>query len=272
MISFPNNSNGELLSSVYQPNTTVRVLIAEPDALSSRLMCAILEAEPDVTFQCIDNSDVIAAIQDFTPDIVIVDTQTTAIRHAANWEALGVKSPPATILTSYDRMSLLPLASAAPGFLIKPFNVEQFENAMEGARSKIEAARTSLSQFKHSNSRIGDQRKFLHRFAAESEGTIALIKVRDVLWLQSFGNYIRVHSANASHLVRTTLKNIQLLLDPTLFVRIHRNAIVNLDHVIEFFLPATGNLYVKLDNGLSLPIRRSSRKSLRKLLTQHSLL
>jgi len=234
----------------------------------------MLDREPDVSFQCIDNSDVVEAIQEFAPDLVIVDTHNAAITRAANWEALGVKSSPATILTSYDRTSLMPFASSSAEFLIKPFNLEGLENAIEIARSKIANARAKLNDLSENNCSIDGmprQPKFLQRFAAESEGRIVLIKVSDVLWLQSFGNYIRVHSASATPLVRNTMRKLQPLLDPALFLRIHRNAIVNLDHVVEFFLPNTGNMFVKLDNGVSLPLRRSSRASLRKFLKQQSL-
>jgi two-component system LytT family response regulator len=273
MISFLSNSSSESLELETKPNSSVRVLVAEPDVVSRRLVCTILEREPDVSFQCINNSDVVAALQDSAPDLVIVDSRATAIRRANNWEALGVTSPPATIVTSYDRTSLMPFASAAADLLIKPFDVEQFENAMQIARSKIAAVRARLNALRENDNSIHGmphQPRFLQRFAAESEEKIVLIKVPDVLWLQSFGNHIRVHSANTTHLVRNTMRRIQLLLDPTVFLRIHRNAMVNLDHVVEFILPATGNMFVKLDNGLSLPLRRSSRGSLRKFLKQHS--
>ena len=272
VISFLSNSFGDLSPSTDGLSTPVRALIAEPDAVSRRLICTMLDREPDISFQCIDNSDVVVAIQDFCPDLVIVDTQNPAIRRAANWEALGVKSPLATIVTSYDRTSLMPFASSSTDLLIKPFNVEEFENAMEVARSKIANARAKLNELHENNHSVhGGQPKFLQRFAAEFEGKIVLIKAPDVLWLQSFGNYIRVHSDSTTHLIRSTMKRIQALLDPSLFLRIHRNAIVNLDHVIEFILPATGNMFVKLDNGLSLPLRRSSRASLRSFLKRHSL-
>jgi two-component system, LytTR family, response regulator len=275
MISLLPNSSDE--SSALDPalNTHVRVLVVEPDAVSRRVICTVLEREADVKFQCIDNSDVVEAIQDFGPDLVIVDTQNPVIRRATNWEALGIKSPVATIVTSYDRASLIPFASAEAKLLIKPFNVEEFENALEAARSEIACVRakfTDLLRDKRSVDRILGQNQFLQRFAAEFEGKIILIKTQDILWLQSFGNYIRVHSTGATHLVRNTMRKIQPLLDPSLFLRIHRNAIVNLDHVVEFFLPGTGNMFVKLDNGASLPIRRSTRASLRKFFKQNSLL
>lgn len=272
MVSFLQNSLGELSRRESKLATPIQVLVSEPDPVSRRIICAILERELDIRVQRIDNSDVVSAMQDSAPDLVIVDAQMPAIRHAANWEAVGVKSPPATILTSYDRISLMP--SAAADLLIKPFDVEQFENAMETARSKIANARARLSdvrEFRSNQDTIAAQPRFLQRFAAESDGKIVLIKTRDVLWLQSFANHIRVHSAVATHLIRNTMRTVQSLLDPTVFLRIHRNAIVNLDHVAEFFLPAQGNMFVKLDNGVSLPLRRTSRASLRKLLKQYSL-
>jgi two-component system, LytTR family, response regulator len=112
----------------------------------------------------------------------------------------------------------------------------------------------------------------LQRLAVESEGRIVLLKTGDVLWLQSFGNQIRVHSGSSTYLVRYTMKKLQALLDPRHFLRVHRNAIVNLDHVIEFFLPTAGNMFVKLDNGTCLPLRKANRASLRKLLKQHLLI
>ena len=80
------------------------------------------------------------------PDLVILDMQTNAIRRTANWEALGVKTSPATTVTSYDASSLMPFASAAD-LLIKPFNVEQFQDAIETARLKVNRARATRVQF-----------------------------------------------------------------------------------------------------------------------------
>ena len=273
MSSFLHNSWAERIQFAGRPSATLRILVAEADATSSRLIRLILENESDVVAEFVDDSNLISAVQGMNPDLVILDMQTNAISRAANWEALGVKSPPATIVTSYDASLLMPFASAAD-LLIKPFNVEQFQDAIEAARLKVNRARTIPVQFAaqelNQESPAG-KRRFLQRLAAESEGSIVLLNVQDVLWLQSFGNHIRVHSGNSTHLVRCTMKNIQAILDPGHFLRVHRNVIVNLDHVVEFFLPATGNMFVKLDNGACLPLRRAARASLRRLLSQHFL-
>jgi two-component system LytT family response regulator len=50
-------------------------------------------------------------------------------------------------------------------------------------------------------------------------------------WLESAGNYVRLHVGARVHLVRATLSGLLLSLDPARFVRIHRSTIVNLDRV-----------------------------------------
>jgi DNA-binding LytR/AlgR family response regulator len=62
------------------------------------------------------------------------------------------------------------------------------------------------------------------------------------------------------------MKKLQAVVDPNRFVRLHRNAIVNLVCVDESYLPSTGHMFVKLSNGVLLPLRRANRAMLRRLL------
>jgi len=270
--SFPQDSWVETQVVAREQSAPIRVLVAEPDTVSRRLICSILESESDAEVLCVDNSRLLPSIQECDPDLVILDIHTTETRRASNWEALGVKSPSATIVTAYDATSLKPFASGMADLLIKPFNVEQLQVAIDAAKSRIIRARTELAvSGRTSEQHPAERPQFLQRVAAESGEKIVLIRVKDILWLQSFGNHIRLHVGNATHLVRQTMKNFQRLLDPSHFLRVHRNAIVNLDHVHEFFLPPEGNMFVKLDNGTCLPLRRANRALLRKTLKSHFL-
>jgi len=159
-------------------------------------------------------------------------------------------------------------ASTAIDFLVKPFDAERFEAALDLAKSRIDRARMELEAEERSNDQEQKRlaRHFLQRLAVEANETIVLVRVEDIRWMQSSGNYIRLHVGKASHLVRQSMKNLQALLDPNRFLRVHRNAIVNLDHVEEFHLPPSGNMFVKLNDGLCLPLRKANRALLRKLL------
>jgi two-component system LytT family response regulator len=246
----------------------IRVVVSEPDAVSRRLICSLLECESGMTVTCVDDSRLMFSIQESAPDLVILDLHTPAIRRALSWEAMGIKSAPATIVTAYDPSSVSAFASTAIDFLVKPFDAERFEGALQLAKSRIARARMEFEVEERSTNleRKRSAQPFLQRLAVEVNEKILLVKVDDIRWMQSAGNYIRLHVGKTSHLVRRSMKNLHALLDQNRFLRVHRNAIVNLDHVEEFHLPPNGNMFVKLSNGPCLPLRKANRALLRKLL------
>ena len=251
----------------------VRVLVSEPDAVSRGLICSLLKCEPEMTVTCVDDSKLVPSIHESAPDLVIVDVHTPAIRRASNWEAVGVDPAPVTIVTGYNPSTVSAFASNAIDFLVKPFDAERLEDALRLANSGIASARNELQRREWSTGRDQERfgRHFLQRMAVETGEKIMLLKVGDIRWMQSSGNQVRLHLAKTSYLIRQSMSHLQVLLDPVRFLRIHRNAIVNLDHVEEFHLPSNGNMFVKLNDGLCLPLRKSSRALLRKLLKEHFL-
>ncbi len=246
----------------------IRVLVSEPDAVSRRLICSLLECDAGMTVTCVDDSRLVSSIQESAPDLVILDVHTPVIGRAPNWEAVGIKRAPATIVTAYDPSAVSEFASSAIDFLVKPFDAERFEAALDLARLRIAGARMEFDVGEQSSAQEQQRpaRRFLQRLAVEADEKIVLVKVDDIRWMQSSGNHIRLHVGKTSHLIRQSMKNLQALVDPNRFLRVHRNAIVNLDHVEEFHLPPNGNMFVKLNDGLCLPLRKANRAQLRKLL------
>jgi two-component system LytT family response regulator len=253
------------LEHVYGP--PIRVTLAEPDAMSCRLIRSVLQDEPDVTLDHIDHTLLISSIQRHPADIVILDINTPSIRHVESWESLGISPPPATILTTYDAGSTSTFAARAIDLLEKPFDAERFQRALELAMSRVGRQRTE-TQIRIARQHLESPPRFLDRLAIETGQRIVMVRTTDIEWIQSSGNQIRIHVGRTSHLIRQSLTKLQARLDPSRFLRVHRNAIVNLDHVEEFNLPAIGNMFVKLRSGFCLPLRKSSRSQLRKTLTK----
>jgi DNA-binding LytR/AlgR family response regulator len=94
---------------------------------------------------------------------------------------------------------------------------------------------------------------------------VVLLPLQEILWVQSKGDWICLHAQTADYDCRMTMMEIQKKL-PNSFLRVHRNAIVNLMQVSEFTLPQAGNAFVSLSNGKALPISRSGRSELRQYL------
>lgn len=268
MKSLQRNTEPAALTDPLAIDVAPRVLVSEPDITSRRLICALLQSDGETTVTCVEDSQLLSAIRETAPHIVIVDVHSPSVRRALNWEALGIQPAPATIVTGFDRSAVSTFASNAVDYLVKPFDVERLESALDLAIVTIGQARSAAMPTDplRNAERGGEQRQFVKRLAVEAGEKIVLLKTEDIEWLQASGNYIRIHLGKMVYLLRQSLKNLQTLLDPSHFLRVHRNAIVNLDHVEEFHLPAQGNMFVRLKNGLCLPLRKANRALLRKTL------
>ena len=94
-----------------------------------------------MTVTCVDDSRLVSSVQESAPDLVIVDVHTPAIARAPSWKAVGINRAPATIVTAYDPSAVSAFASSAIDFVVKPFEAERLEAALDLARLRIAAAK-----------------------------------------------------------------------------------------------------------------------------------
>lgn len=137
------------------------------------------------------------------------------------------------------------------------------------ADSRSARCREAASEASKQDARKSDER-FLSRLATTSNDKLVLIQLAEVSWIQSKGDFVCLHSRKGNYKCRTTMNNLCARLDPNCFLRVHRNAIVNLDHVREFDLPRRGNAFVYLCDGQALPISRTGRMALRRGLLSYA--
>jgi two-component system LytT family response regulator len=92
------------------------------------------------------------------------------------------------------------------------------------------------------------------------------LKATEIDWIESEGNYVRIHAGKDSHLLREAMTALEGQLDPKKFLRIHRCTIVNLDRIQELQPWFHGEYRVILRGGINLTLSRSYREKLRELL------
>jgi DNA-binding LytR/AlgR family response regulator len=71
------------------------------------------------------------------------------------------------------------------------------------------------------------------RIIIKDRNRMRLLRAYEVDWVESEGNYVRLHVGSSSHLVRGNLSRLEESLEPFGFIRVHRRFLVNLDRVIE---------------------------------------
>ena len=100
----------------------------------------------------------------------------------------------------------------------------------------------------------------------KSSGRILYIKVEHIHWIETADQYVRIHTVSGRHLARESLTRLEKLLDPEMFVRIHRCLMVNIDRVSELIKEDATFLWVVLDDGERLRASRSRWESLQESL------
>ena len=113
---------------------------------------------------------------------------------------------------------------------------------------------------------IDAQSRYMQRFVVKLDSRIFPIPVDQVDWIEAAANYVRLHVGATTHLVRATMSSVEGSLDPRQFMRVHRNAIINLSRVQEYHMPARGSMSVLLRDGSRIPLSRGYQPTVRKML------
>ena len=110
--------------------------------------------------------------------------------------------------------------------------------------------------------------RYLSRVVVRADGRTLLLRASDVDWIEAADYYARIHSGTKSHLLRETMNDLEARLDPDVFFRVHRSAIVNLEKVKEIQPYTRGEHVVIMNNGAKVRLSRGRREKLEERLGQ----
>ena len=104
------------------------------------------------------------------------------------------------------------------------------------------------------------------RFLVKKLGREFLVRVDDIDWIESCGNYVNLHVGERIYPLRETMTRIDDRLLPLGFQRVHRSAIVNLDRIAEITAFDSGDGEARLRSDVTVPVSRRYRQELRERL------
>ncbi|HKK44961.1 MAG TPA: LytTR family DNA-binding domain-containing protein [Balneolaceae bacterium] len=104
--------------------------------------------------------------------------------------------------------------------------------------------------------------QYLQRILIKNEERNIFIDVHDIHWVESSGNYVKLHLSDTIHMIRGSLKRLQEKLNPLEFVRIHRSYIVNIYNVKAIEPWFSGDSKVILNDGKNLKMSRNYKDNL----------
>jgi two-component system, LytTR family, response regulator len=254
------------------PNRKIRTLIVDDEPLARERMRTLLGGEPDVDVvgEAVDGLEAVDAILEQSPDLVFLDVQMPKLDGFEVIQTVGLDRMPAVVfVTAYDQHALRAFEVQALDYLLKPFDRDRFQGALDRVRRQLDNVDTG-----DLNRRLlalvrdlkGDRAQKADRLVVKSGGRLFFLRADEIDWIEAAGNYVRLHVGADAHLLRETMNSIESRMHPETFFRIHRSHIVNIERIKELQPWFNGEYVVILRNGTKLTLSRGYREKLQERL------
>jgi two-component system, LytTR family, response regulator len=180
----------------------------------------------------------------------------------------GAHLPVIIFITAHDRFALRAFEVHAADYLLKPFDRERFQTALQRARQRLQG--NPIARNHQSISEVlaafETRAKPLERLTIKSQGRISFVATAEIDWICAADNYVELHVGKATHLLRTSINALADQLPKNQFVRISRSKLVNSDRIKEMRSKPHGDYLLLLHDGTHLSGSRTYRQNLAPLL------
>lgn len=243
----------------------IRALIVddEPLARSRVRMLMTPHSDIEVIAECSSGREAAAVMSSETPGVLFLDVEMPdADGFAVAAARDAVQTPAVVFVTAHEEFALQAFEANAVDYLVKPFSQERFDRAIERVRRFLGQGEIVVP---HAPARPRRRRE---RFAIRVRGQVLFVKSAAIEWIAAEGNYARLHAGDASYLIRESLQHLEQELDPELFVRVHRSAIVNIERVKKLIVGPDGAYSIHLQSDATVSLGPTYRERLEELLGQ----
>ncbi|MFN2472576.1 MAG: LytR/AlgR family response regulator transcription factor [Sphingomicrobium sp.] len=241
----------------------LKILIADDEPLAAeRLKLLLARCDGvDLVGTASDGDSAVRMADALTPDLMLLDIAMPGLDGIEVARALAGRRPaPAIIfITAFDQFAVAAFEVAAVDYVMKPVDPGRLARAPGRARDYL-----------HRRDDPGTPEPaplstHLEEFWASDLSGLVRIAARDVDRVSAERDYMRLHVAARSWLIHSSMNALEEGLDPALFIRLHRSAIVRRDFVTGFSRNASGRWIARLADGSEQPVGRLYADSVREM-------
>jgi two-component system LytT family response regulator len=266
---------------------TIRTIIVDDEPLARRGLELRLKDVGDVEIvaQCANGREALAAIADLAPDLMFLDIQMPGLSGLDVVKQVPQESMPMVVfVTAFDRFAIDAFESHALDYLLKPVDDERLAHALERVRGTWQQ-RQAATQREQLMALLADLtgkgeldpevlaaatglpvRRYASMLPIRSGRETLRLDVATIDWIDAAGDYMCLHAGGQTHVLRATMKELEDMLDPAVFQRVHRSTIVNLARVRSLRPHVNGECFLRLQSGQEVKLSRSFRDKVEMLL------
>jgi DNA-binding LytR/AlgR family response regulator len=237
----------------------LRALIVDDEPIARRVLREELELQPDIEIagEAESGRRALEKIASLELDIVFLDLQMPEM---SGFEVIArmpasTRAPAIIIVTAYDRHAIQAFEAGAIDYLLKPVSQKRLEKSLERVRS------TQRLKVVTPVARPG-------KIVGKLGGELFLLDGDDVMAFQAEGDLVWIITGKTRYLATLTLREIENKLAGSSFRRIHRNALVNLDHVKKMAALSSQRWMVTMKNQQEFIVSKRLARNIRELLVR----
>ncbi len=252
----------------------LRTVIVDDERLARERLKFMLNAEPDLEIiaEGQDGDEALELLASVSPDLLFLDIQMPGLTGLQVARQVGAQRlPPTIFLTAFREFAVEAFEVEAVDYLTKPVELERLRQAVQRVRQTIEAKDTLVGQrnlaaaLARLELRAPETKAYASRLIVPDGPKDVLLPVHEIEWIEASDYYSSLHVRERTYLLRESLSDLEQRLDPELFLRVHRSALVNLSFVGEFHREGVREGTLTLHNGTSIRISKTGRQKVRAL-------
>lgn len=204
------------------------------------------------------NSEVgLQAIRTQNPDVVFLDIEMPGMNGFTLLEQLGDISFSLIFITAYNEFALKAFRFSALDYLLKPLDYNELQEAVKKAEKRqridqrqLDLLRSQLEGGKHPQ-----------KIAVPYQNTIVFVELKELVYCEADSNYTKLFlTSGKNFLLSKTLREVQEVLEERNFLRVHRQYLVNLDHIKTYHKGESA--YLVMQGDISIPVSKNQKDRL----------
>jgi two-component system LytT family response regulator len=249
-----------------EQSAKIRAVTVDDEELARAVLREFLAAHPDVEIvaECANGFEAVRAVTELRPDLLFLDIQMPKLDGFEVLELIGSEVA-VVFVTAYDEFALRAFEVHAVDYLLKPFSPERLAEALDHAKSRLGQRKPLPVKALVSAARPKDGPA--QRILIRDGSRVHVISVDKLDYVQAQDDYVCLHSEGKEFLKEQTLAELETILDPNRFVRIHRSYILNVERLTHVEPYGRDSRIAILADGTRLPVSRSGYARLGELLS-----
>ncbi|HET6975794.1 MAG TPA: response regulator [Pyrinomonadaceae bacterium] len=221
-----------------------KALIADDEPAARRGVRQLLAAFPEfvVAGECRNGAEVLAALDESSPDVVFLDIQMPGIDGFEVIKRRSVARMPAVVfLTAFDQFAIKAFETEALDYLVKPVSETRFATTINRLLKRLQSTSDPVRE---------------ETILVTTSRGATVLHLNEVDWIEAAGNYSQLWVGTRSYFLRESLQLLEQRVQKSGFIRAHRRALVRLDGVRELTRTRVGASVAVLVSGVRVPISR----------------